>query len=235
MVLGLGGLLAIPKPLEEPKPMFKRTTRASDLAQLPCSDQAWPMIDRRCQSWTAARPGDSKNEEVASKKEEVAAKKEDVARAPNKEELPPKKEPIERRPEKIEPSQEAATVSERWPVAPLPAYSESTVGGPLVEVPLVAEPAPKPAEVPQPQPASEALAQAPSAPPAAPTTAASRPSADRTSKPRQAEKPRDGIQVTVQTSDRNRRTITVKPTSQQDAMYYAARRNVGIGGLFGIQ
>jgi hypothetical protein len=229
MVLGLGGLLAIPKPLEEPKPMFART-RASDLAQAPCSNQTWPMIERRCQTWTATRPGDSKNEvaakkeDVAPKKAAVASRKEEVARAPKKEELPPKKEPIESRPEPIEPPQAAATVAARWPVAPLPVYSGSNVE------PVVADPAPKPAELP-PQPASEALAQAQDPAPVAP-----RPSADRAPKPRQAEKPsREGIQVTVQTPDRSRRTITIKPTSPQDAMYYAARRNVGIGGLFAVQ
>jgi hypothetical protein len=49
-------------------------------------------------------------------------------------------------------------------------------------------------------------------------------------KPRQPEKSRHAIQVTVQTTDRSRRTVTIKPTSQQDAMYYAARRTVGVGG-----
>src|SRR4051794_29751154 len=72
-------------------------------------------------------------------------------------------------------------------------------------------------------PATAAAAAAPapsSSPPAA---------ADRGPKARKTNSPHRTIPVTVFAADRKRRTIMVTPTSQQDAFYYGARRNVGVG------
>ena len=77
----------------EPKPMFART-RASDLAQVPCSNQSWPMIERRA-TWTAARSEQIQERGRRPKEESLARKRtspKGSGRARSKTgELPPKK------------------------------------------------------------------------------------------------------------------------------------------------
>jgi hypothetical protein len=244
MVLGLGGLLAIPQPLQEPKPMFNRV-RASDLP-MPCSNQAWPMADRRCATWTAPRTADKEvADKIADKPKAVpveqrpakaeqpvlAAQAEPVVQAEPVAQAEPVPNPT---PVQAEAQPPVATFAERLTEAPTPvATFEQRLAAPMLAAPAPARPAfvesgliastPVTAET-----VGDALAQA--EPPAAPQAAETRPR--KVEKPRQPEKSRAAIQVTVQTADRSRRTVTIKPTSQQDALYYAARRTVGIGGSF---
>ena len=56
-----------------------------------------------------------------------------------------------------------------------------------------------------------------------------KPAAERAPKARRAERANAPIPVTFHASDKSQRTIMINPTSRQDAYYYAARRNVGIG------
>jgi hypothetical protein len=179
MAVGIGGLLAMPAQLEEPKPLF---ARARDEAPPACASQTWPMAERHCQGWTAARPKgpDTPKAKVAPVTAQVSA-------------------------------QVATHVSAQVPAQ------------------VITQPA-KPA-TPDQQPAAREPAVAT---PAASTTVSSQPTpvqanGDRAQMNRKAQSPRQPIAVTYHAADRSRRTVTITPTTQQDAYYYAARRNVGIG------
>src|SRR5262245_1249522 len=61
MAAGIGGLLAMPATLQEPKPLFVRardSTPPPCNSQTCCNSQTWPMVERRCQAWTTPRAGD---------------------------------------------------------------------------------------------------------------------------------------------------------------------------------
>src|SRR5258708_26963612 len=76
-------------------------------------------------------------------------------------------------------------------------------------------------------PASRGVASAVAPPPDQAAPAQTKPTVDRAPKSRKAALSR--IPVTVHASDNSQRTIMINPTSRQDAYYYTARRNVGVG------
>jgi len=225
MVLGLGGLLAIPKPLEQPRPMFQREVRTGDLP-VPCSNQSWPMMDRRCATWTATRPSE---EQPQPKQAENSPKPPEPKLAETKPAAPVQvAKPVEPSPAPAEPAPVKVAQAEppKDPQTETPAQMVADAHAMLGVPPVIADAL---AAAPLPR-ATEAVAtesaQEPTAPAAEPRPV------QRAAKPRKPEKTREAIEVTVQAGDRSRRTVTIRPTSQQDAMYYAARRNVGAGGPF---
>jgi hypothetical protein len=229
MVLGLGGLLAIPKPLEQPRPMFQREVRTGDLP-VPCSNQSWPMMDRRCATWTATRPSE---EQPQPKQAEVAPKQPQPKVAETKPAAPVQvAKPVEPSPAPAEPAPVKVAQAEppKDPQTETPAQMVADAHA-MLGVPTVIADAF--AAAPLPRSATEAVAKESAPEPAAdPRPVAERPAGERAAKPRKPEKTREAIEVTVRAGDRSRRTVTIRPTSQQDAMYYAARRNVGAGGPF---
>jgi len=175
MAVGIGGLLAMPAKMQEPRPLFARWREE---APPPCAQQVssktgsktspitWPKF------WSETEP-----------RCQVGTQVETTARRGL-----------------IEAAKAKATPATA-PVAKPPSPPES--------------------------PASRDVASAVATPPDQAAPAQTKPTVDRAPKSRKAALSR--IPVTVHASDNSQRTIMINPTSRQDAYYYTARRNVGVG------
>lgn len=158
---------------------------------LPCRLQAWPMIDRKCLTWTAPPKSDAAVEAPARAAPIVAA----LATKADTETAAPE-------------APEAAPTAKPQPVEPEVA----------AEPEIAAEPEP-PAL--RPSLASERI-------PAATPRSAHRPApAPRIPAPGE-------ILVTARSAT-GTRTIVIRPTTPQDALYYAARRDVASFGPYGLR
>lgn len=194
---------------------FRPEAHVAPAPPTPCKKQTWPMTDRHCQSWTAAR-----------------------AERTNAERGPP---PVSVSTSLPVTPDSAVKVALRSTIAPqvmLPALtaepltSTSPLATPQTETvgEGVTEPAPPPplrltrsdtAALTEAQPAGTAAHTSSLVPGAAPRP---RPRAELMRKKRPVG-PVEGIAVTTTSSDGSRRTIVIRPTSQQDLYYYAARRD----------
>jgi hypothetical protein len=178
MVVGSGALIVVSL-VDQDTP---KTPILATVEPIPCKQQAWPMIDRKCLAWTAPDKTKAAGDDVRPA-ERVASL---VNAKPE--------ETIEARPAETKPAEIKAAPA---------------------EAPVVAATEPKPEPV--------ALRTAiPADRPATPR-AALRP-APVTRNPALSE-------ITVQArSTVGVRTIVIRPTTPQDALYYAARRNVASAG-----
>ena len=170
MVVGIGGLLAMPAKLKEPRPLF---ARVREEAPPTCAHKAWSK------TWPKPWPKSG--------------------------------------PETEEQRCQVGTTARRGPAETAKAKSTP-----------VTAPVTRPLSPPEP-PASRDVASAVAEPPDQTALAQTKPTADRAPKARKAYGALSRIPVTVHASDNSQRTIIINPTSRQDAYYYTARRNVGLG------
>jgi hypothetical protein len=172
MVVGSGALIVVSLADQD----TPKTPILATVEPIPCKQQAWPMIDRKCLTWTAPDKTKASGDDV--RPAERVASLVDVR----------PEETIEARPAEAKPAE----------IKPVPA-----------EVPIVAATETKP----------EPVALRTAVP------------ADRPAAPRATLRPVARNEITVQArSTVGVRTIVIRPTTPQDALYYAARRNMASAG-----
>jgi len=179
MVVGSGALIVVSLADQDtPKKPILATVEP-----VPCKQQAWPMIDRKCLTWTAP--------------DKTKAAGDDVRPAERVTSL------VDVKPEET--------------IAPLPAVTKPAEARAAPAAPVVA------ATEPEPKPEPAVLRTA---------IPAERPAAPRaTLRPAPVSRNPALAGITVQArSTVGVRTIVIRPTTPQDALYYAARRNMASAG-----
>jgi hypothetical protein len=180
MAVGSGALVVVSL-VDQDTP---KTPILATVEPIPCKQQAWPMIDRKCLTWTAPDKTKAGGDDVRPAERVVSL----VDAKPD--------ETIESRPVETKAAE----------TKPVPA-----------EAPVVA------ATEPEAKPEPVVLRAA---------VAAERPAAPRaTLRPAPVTRNPALGEITVQArSTVGVRTIVIRPTTPQDALYYAARRNVASAG-----
>jgi hypothetical protein len=182
MVVGSGALIVVSL-VDQDTP---KTPILATVEPIPCKQQAWPMIDRKCLTWTAPDKTKAGGDDVRPAERVLSL----VDVKPD--------ETIESRPVETKTVETKAAETK-----PVPA-----------EAPVVA------ATEPEPRPEPVALRAA---------IPAERPRATLRPVP-VTRNPALG-EITVQArSTVGVRTIVIRPTTPQDALYYAARRNMASAG-----
>jgi hypothetical protein len=183
MVVGSGALIVVSF-ADQDQP---RTPILATVEPIPCKQQAWPMMDRKCLTWTAP--------------EKIKVAGDDVRPAERVASL------VDLKPEETiaPPPPVAAKTPETKTPETKPAETKAAV---------VAEPAPAP----EPEPVR-----------ATPVERAAAPRATLRPAPVTRNPALGGITVQAR-STVGTRTIVVRPTNPQDALYYAARRNMASAG-----
>jgi hypothetical protein len=212
MVAGSSALAAVAW-LDQDKP--KPTVIAAAEPSLPCKEQAWPMIDRKCLKWTAPPKSAAPVAETAPEPARVAV-------AVAVEAAPP--EPMH------------AAVATPGPAQPEPVKVEPVRAEPVRAEPVTIEAAkPEPA---RPEPARpEPSKHEPGKPepvresPALRAALETLPAVPRAQRPAPAVRSTSANEIHVVSRSANGapRTIVVRPTNAQDALYYAARREAAVG------
>jgi hypothetical protein len=185
MVVGIGGLLALPAKLQEPRPLVVRwreeaPTTCAQQASSKTGSKGWPKSSLK--SSTETEPHCQIATQVGT---------------------------------------QVGTTARRGPVE-----AEKAKSTPARTTAPVAKPTAPPE---QPAARNRVVASTDAAMPDQAAAATPRPWADPPPKARKSEGVRRRIQVTVHAPDRSSRTIVVNPTTRQDAYYYTARPNVGLG------
>jgi hypothetical protein len=174
MVVGSGALVVVSL-VDQDTP---KTPILATVEPIPCKQQAWPMIDRKCLTWTAPDKSKAGGDDV--RPAERVASLVDVRPEETIAPLPVETKPAETKPAPVVPPVVAATEPEAKP-----------------------EPAALRAAIP----------------------------AERPAAPRATLRPVARNEITVQArSTVGVRTIVIRPTTPQDALYYAARRNMASAG-----
>ncbi len=211
MLLGSGALAAVSfLDQDKPESAARPTVIAAAETSLPCKEQAWPMIDRKCLKWTAPPKTDAPVANATPAPEPTR-----VAVAIAVDAAPP----------------EAMHADVVAPGAPGPVAAEPNKVEPAKPEPVRVEAA-KPE--PKPEPKSEAKPEPVREQPAFRASLDTLPSVPRAQRPAPVARPANEIHVMSRSANGTPRAIVVRPTNAQDALYYAARREAAVGP-FGLR
>lgn len=245
MVGGTVVLMTLPLTFDAHRPEATYKPIA-DLPAMPCKKQYWPNTDRQCQTWTASKRETAKTPQkldnaklettkLEGAKLELKTEPKAAIVEAKTESTPDIKTEIKPDVAKLAPdrapsanaAERTALVPQVTPSVPLrPTFDRDATTVPQAVAQLTDSSLFDPA----PYSAPQTIGDAQNAP-FVMTLNATRPAATspRKSDPRTA-RTNDGIPVTSYAANGSRRTIIVRPTSQQDIYYYEQRRLAAMGG-----